>query len=124
MPRGPAPGWRARKQPVCDPHVLASVEQANGKYDPATGFYAWIVMRLDPEDDAREWHNALRRAAVYLYSKGIADIGIHVEQGSDAKGRYLKYVAINKTHTHKYMIERYGTDRSKWPYDVHRRGGN
>lgn len=124
MPRAPAPMWRARKQPVADNHVLASITQAggHGNCDPATGFYAWVILRMDPGDDIDEWHRALRRAAVYLHSNGIADVGIHIEKGKDVRGKYLKYVAINKTHTYKYMLEHYGHDKHKWPYQPHYRG--
>jgi hypothetical protein len=123
MPRGPAPAWRARKQPVADAYILASIEQAGGKYHAETGFYKTLRLRLDDNDDAREWHRAFRRSAVYLHRNGIADIGIHVEIKRDRKGQYLEYVAINKAHTYRFIIQRYGPDRSKWPYDVHRRGG-
>lgn len=126
MPRGPGAPWRARKQPVADSYILASIEEAGGagSHDPKTGFYAWIILRMDPGDDIDEWHRALRRAAVYLHSHGIADIGVHVEKKRDGRGRYLRYVAINKAHTYAYMVSHYGPDRSKWPYDVHARGGN
>lgn len=127
MPRGAAPQWRARKQPVADAHVLASVQQAGGQYDPATGFYTWITVRFGPNEDPQEWHQALRRAARYLHANGIANIGIHIEpkRGTkrDAKGRYIRYVAVNKAHTYQYMLTKYGSDRSKWPYDPRRRGG-
>lgn len=124
MPRGPGAPWRARKQPVADSYILASIEQAHGRYDPDSGFYAWVVLRMDPGDDIAEWHRALRRAAVYLHKHGIADVGVHVEKKRDARGRYLRYVAINKNHTYRYMLDHYGADRTKWPYDVHARGGN
>lgn len=123
MPRGPGSPIRPRKQPVADSYVLASIEQAGGKYD-SNGFYAWIVMRMDAGDDIDEWHKALRRAAVYLHAHGIADVGVHVEKKRDAKGRYLRYVAINKAHTYRYMFDHYGRDRTRWPYNVHARGGN
>lgn len=124
MPRGPAPGWRARKQPVADAHVLASVQQAGGQFDPKTGFYGRIIMRFGPGDDPKVWHQALRRSARYLHRNGVADVGIHIEPlKRDAKGPYLAYVAVNKTHTYQYMLTKYGNDRSKWPYDPRRRGG-
>jgi hypothetical protein len=121
MPRGPAPPWRARKPPILDDHVLASIDGANGKYDEDTGFYKTLRMRADPGEDIAELHRALRRSAVYLHSNEIADIGIHVAKKRDRKGPYLEYVAVNKAHTYKYMIAKYGEDRSLWPYDVHRR---
>jgi hypothetical protein len=122
MPRGPGSPIRPRKEPIADSYVMASVDQADGKCDPKTGFYAWCILRMDPGDDIAEWHRALRRAAVYLHSHQVADVGIHVEKGTDARGKYLRYVAINKAHTYQYMLSHYGTDRTKWPYNVHARG--
>ena len=106
---------------MLDAFVMASVNGAGGKYDEETGFYKTLKLRPDDGEDIQELHKALRRSAVYLHSHGIVAIGIHVAKGCDRKGPYLEYVAVNKAHTYKYMIAKYGEDRSLWPYDVHRR---
>ena len=46
MPRGPAPGWRQRKEPVTDDYILAAVTKSGGlgKHD-ANGHYATLVIK-------------------------------------------------------------------------------
>ena len=49
VPRGPAPGWRARKQPVLDSHILAAVNAAGGVGKHNAGHYGELVIDgLDP----------------------------------------------------------------------------
>lgn len=127
MPRGPAPAWRARKQPVVDEWLMASVNQAGGlgKHDATTGHYRELVIRgLATREEAAEWKRALHRCAVYLHKNKIADIGVRTAIERDGKQYRIRFSAINKAHTYLFMIERYGEDRSKWPYDPRRRGGN
>jgi hypothetical protein len=128
MPRGPAPGWRARKPPVVDDYVLASVNEAGGpgQHHPETGHYAELVIRgLADRDEADEWRRALYRCAHYLCRTGIADVSMSADKPKrTAKGTYnITFRAIDKTRARAHVMAKYGPDRNKWPYDPRRRGG-
>jgi hypothetical protein len=119
MPRGPAPQWRARKQPVADDWLLASVSQAggHGQHDGETGFYADLVMRdLADRPEAEEWKRALHRSAVYLHKWGLADIGVSAKIERSGGGYIIRYRAVNKQHAQSYVVRTYGPDPARWPY--------
>lgn len=125
MPRGPAPAWRARKQPVLDDWIMASVNQAGGlgKHHPETGHYGELVIRdLADREEAGEWKAALYRCALYMCRNGIADVGMHAEIERDGDGWLIRYKAVDKTHARAHVMAKYGKDRTKWPYDPRRRG--
>ncbi len=126
MPRGPAPPWRARKEPVLDAHILASVEQAGGigHHDPETGHYAELVIRdLATREEAAEWSRALHRSAYFMSRHGVADVSVKAKISKDGKGYKIVFRAVDKTCARAYVLATYGEDRSKWPYDPRRRGG-
>lgn len=124
MPRGPAPAWRARKQPVVDDYVLASVTQAGGKHHPVTGHYARLVIKgLTTREEAEEWRRALYRCAHYLTRAGVADVGMSaVIKRDGGRGYLIEYHAVDKTLARQHVMTKYGPDRSKWPYDPRRKG--
>jgi len=124
MPRGPAPAWRARKEPVLDDWILASVEQAGGigSHHPETGHYRQLVIRgLADKDEADEWRRALFRCAHYLNRTGQAPVSMSARIGKDKDGYKITFTAVDKTLARKHVLDRYGPDRSKWPYDPRRR---
>lgn len=119
MPRGPAPQWRARKEPIADDWLLASVNEAggHGQHHPETGFYAQLVMRgLADRAEAETWKQALHRSAVYLRRWKIADIGVSAKIERSGSGYIIRYHAVNKAHAQNYVVTKYGPDPSKWPY--------
>lgn len=124
MPRGPAPGWRARKEPVVDHWVLASIDRAKGRHDK-TGHYADVVIaKIATRDEAREWVRALHRSGRYLTKYTRHQVGIHTDRPvRDGNGWKLTFRAVDKAYARKSVIDRYGPDRTKWPYDPRRRGG-
>jgi hypothetical protein len=135
MPRGPAPGWRARK-PVTvngtatataaevDAWVIASVSQAGGRHHPETGHYATLVIRgLASKEEAAAWKQALFRCAHYLNRNGIAAVSMSVDKVQrDGAGFKFAFRAVDKTLARAHVMKKYGPDRSKWPYDPRRRG--
>lgn len=123
MPRGPAPGWRRRKDPVLDPHVLASVEQAGGIGRHTNGHYATLWIRgLESREEADEWKRALHRSARYLDRTGAAAVGVTTKIHRVGGGKYeIEFKAIDKVYAKQYMLDKYGPDRSKWPYDPRRK---
>lgn len=124
MPRGPAPAWRRRKEPVLDTHVLASVQQSGGigRHNDA-GHYATLWIRgLASREEADEWKRALHRSARYLDRTRAAPVGVSTRIHRVGNGQYeIEFKAIDKTHARKYMLDTYGPDRSKWPYDPRRK---
>lgn len=135
MPRGPAPTWRARK-PVTvsgvhhataaevDAYVIASVEQAAGRHHPQTGHYATLWIRgLATKEECAAWKQALFRCAHYLARNGIADVSMSTDRPvRDGRGYKFSFRAVDKTLARQHVMEKYGPDRSKWPYDPRRRG--
>jgi len=124
MPRSPVPEWRKRKEPVLDHYVLASIEQAggHGKHDPATGHYATLLINgLADRAEAEEYVRALNRSALHLHRYQIADVGMSAKIERTAEGFVVRFKAIDKTLARQHVLQRYGPDRSKWPYDPRRR---
>jgi len=125
MPRGPAPGWKARKPPITDAYILAAVNQAGGvgKHHPQTGEYATLVLRgFADRDEALEWQRSLYRCALFLHKRRGIPVSVSVKMGRDGKGWKLTYRVGDKTHARKYHLETHGTDRRRWAYDPTRRG--
>jgi hypothetical protein len=127
MPRGPAPSWRARKEPVLDAYILASVEKAGGlgKHHPETGHYATLVIKgLASRDEADEYSRALYRCAHYLNRTGQLPVGMSAKIKRAGNRYEIEFRAVDKTLARAHVMAKYGPDRSKWPYDPRRRGGN
>jgi len=126
MPRGPAPQWTLRKPPISDDFILASIDQAGGigNYDPATGHYAELVIRgLASKEEAAEWKSSLWRCAHYLSRKGIAPVSmVSAKIEPDGSAYRIRFRAGDKIYARKRVIDKYGPDRSKWPYDPRRKG--
>lgn len=124
MPRGPAPEWTRRKPPVLDGYVLASVDQAGGpgQHHPETGHYATMYIRgLADQDEAKAYVQALYRSAHYLHRRKIAAVSMNAKAKRDGSSWAVEFRAVDKTLARKHVLDRYGPDRSKWPYDPRRR---
>lgn len=117
MPRGPAPSWRSRKPPILDSYIQASVQQAGGRHDEAGRYALLHITGLADRDEAAEHVRALHRSARYL---GYSVTAKPVRAGN---GYRVEFSVIDKTHARKYVLAKYGSDRSKWPYDPRRRNG-
>jgi hypothetical protein len=127
MPRGPAPAWRARKEPVVDDWIMASVERAGGigKHHPTTGHYAELVITdLADKAEADEYKRALFRCAHYLNRTGQAPLSMSAKVERDGAKYKITFRAVDKTLARAHVLAKYGNDRSKWPYDPRRRGGS
>ena len=127
MPRGPAPQWRARKEPVVDEWIMASVHHAGGlgRHHPETGHYGSLVIGdLATKEEADEYRKALYRCAHYLSRTGTAPLSMSADRAvRGIDGKYsITFRAVDKTLARAHVLARYGTDRSKWPYDPRRRG--
>ena len=127
MPRGPGPTWRARKPPVLDDWLMASVQRGGGLggHHPETGHYGELVIACADATEARAYAQALYRAARYLSKWRIADIGVSVDRPRKRQrdGKWIvTFRAVDKTLARNHVMQKYGSDRSKWPYDPRRRG--
>ena len=126
MPRGPAPTWRARKEPVTDDYLLAAVSQAGGpgNHHPKTGLYSTLIIRgLKDRDEADEYSRSLFRCALWLTRNRNADISVTTKIKKSGDGYLIEFGVYNKTHARAHIMAKHGTDRNKWPYDPRRRGG-
>lgn len=126
MPRGPAPAWRARKEPISDHYLLASVTQAGGlgKHDERGAYRELVIKGLATREEAAEWKRSLHRCAVFLHRNRIADISVSTKVERSGKGYQLRFIVWSKTHSRAYVLAQYGSDPDKWPYNPRRRGGN
>lgn len=121
MPRGPVPEWRRRKEPVLDDFIMASINQAGGlgRHHPETGHYATLhITGISTQEEAAEYVKALYRCAHHLNRHGIAPVSMSakVRRAVDG-GFFVEFRAIDKTLARAYVLQRYGSDRSRWPYD-------
>lgn len=127
MPRGPAPEWRRRREPITDDWIMASVTQAGGlgKHHPETGWYATLVINdLADKEEADEYRKSLYRCAHHMSRNNVAPLSMSADRAvRNANGTYsITFRAVDKTLARAHVLARYGNDRSKWPYDPRRRG--
>lgn len=115
MPRGPERQWRRQREPLLDPHIAASIA---GGQDPTTLHYAELTedeingQAIRDAEVARELKAALYRAA----RRANVSLVARVEKRAD--GSYqVRFKAVDKAAGRAYMIQRYGPDRTKWPYN-------
>lgn len=105
---------------------MASVQRAGGpgRHHPETGHYAELVIVCADITEAREYSRALYRAGRYLSKWRIADIGVSADRPKKRPdGKYgVTFRAVDKTLARYHVMQKYGRDRSQWPYDPHRRG--
>jgi hypothetical protein len=106
-----------------DDYIWASINATNGVHDPETGFYGTLVYAgCESRDRASQIEKALRRCAFYMFHHKQADIGMHASIKNKHDGTYdVEFVAVKKAYTYKYLIDRYGSDKSRWPYDPTKR---
>ena len=125
MPRGQAPEWRRRKEPIVDEYILASISKAGGlgRHHPETGHYATLIIRgLKDREEAGEWSRALYRCAHYLNRTGQAAVSMSAKIRRANGGYEIEFRAVDKTLAKAHVLAKYGADRSKWPYDPRRKG--
>ncbi len=126
MPRGPAPAYRARKEPVTDDYLMAVITQAGGAghHDATTGLYGTLVLRgIKDRDEAKEWDRSLYRCALWLTRNRNADISVSTKIERDGSAYLVRFSVFNKTHARAHILNKHGSDRAQWPYDPRRRGG-
>ena len=117
MPRGPAPQWTRRLEPILDSHVQASIDAVNNIFDPETGHYGTLIYKgCADRERAKEIVRALHRSAKHLKVSMSASIK---KRGDEFD---VHFSAINKAHARAYVVAKYGTDRSKWPYNPRQKG--
>lgn len=115
MPRGPAPAWRGRKEPLLDSYILASVSAS--PVNPDNGHYGELVYAgCETRERAEEIKRALFRAA----KRQGYSVTAKVEKR--LRTFRVRFTAIDKAAARRHVIEKYGTDRSLWPYNPRMRG--
>jgi hypothetical protein len=96
---------------VLDEHILASVNAVD-THDPETGSYQTLhYTGCVSEERAKEVRQALYRAAK---RNGVSLMSTVLR--ADDGTWYVEFCAVNKAHGQKYVLEKYGRDRQKWPY--------
>ena len=69
------------------------------------------------QDRAKEIVRALHRSAHHLKVSVTAKVEKHGKEFD------IRYHAIDKAVAQRYVVSKYGTDRSAWPYNPRKRGG-
>jgi hypothetical protein len=126
MPRGPAPPWRVRKEPVTDNYLMAAVNQAGGlgKHDPTTGLYSTLIIRgFETREEAKEFGRSLYRCGLWLCRNRDAAISVHAPVKRAGNGYLIELSVYHKVHARAYHLKTNGTDKRRWAYDPTRRGG-
>jgi hypothetical protein len=97
------------------PYVQASVNHA--PMNPETGHYAELII-TGIETRERAW----------TCSQGLFNAAKHQKVSMTARIEHtgkefrVRFHAINKSVGRAYIVNKYGTDRSAWPYDPRRKG--
>jgi hypothetical protein len=101
------------------------VQQAGGRHHPETGHYAPLTISGCKDiHEAREYVRALHRSGRYLTRWKVADIGVAAKVVKGQGTKYdIQFTAIDKSLARKHVLEKYGPDKAKWPYDPTKRGG-
>lgn len=118
MGKGPPPNW-SRRDCRFDHLVLAAVAKGYGVVLKYTGIESW-----ERADDVRRGVYRCAKHRGITAEAGPAgravsgdDMGIH-KTGRTFEVRFRVH---SKRSARKSHLERYGSDRSKWPYDPRRR---
>lgn len=120
MPRGPAPAWRARKEPVTDDYLLTVINRAGGpgKHHPQTGLYGTLVIKgFASREEAKEYDRSLFRCALWLTRNRGADISVSTKITGRGESYSLEFSVHNKTHARLHIMTKHGPDRTLWPYN-------
>lgn len=115
MPRSESRPWKKRKEPVLDHLVHQSVAQSSGKTDEKGRYGEVHYVGCETRERAQEIRQAAFRAKRYTgYS-----VSATAKQDADGTWRVV-IMAVDPAYAKKYVIEKYGTDRTKWPYSGRR----
>lgn len=109
MARGPAPAWNQTAEHTNQmlPFVSKLLE---------AGYELEAELTADSRDQALLWKRGLFNAAKRL------KVSVHVNlEPAGHKWRVL-FTLHEKRNARAYMVEKYGTDRSAYPYDPRRKG--
>ena len=79
------------------------------------GHYAELVYTgCETRERAEEIKRSLYRCAKHL------GVSMHAEVEQTAGGWQVRFKAIDKAAARAYILARYGTDRTRWPYNPRR----
>lgn len=97
---------------MLDHYLKASIDQADGKHHPETGHYAELIYAgCDTRERAKEIRQALYRSGYHLKVSVMAT----VEPAKDGTFQ-VRFRAVNKDHARKFVLDHYGNDSGRWPY--------
>jgi hypothetical protein len=97
------------------PYMAASVN--HGAMDETTGRYTELVVTGVKD---RERAETIRRGLFNAACHHKVSVTVKIE--STGREYRVRFTAINKAHAKRYILNKYGPDRSAWPYDPRRKG--
>jgi hypothetical protein len=96
-----------------DSHIAAAMAQCNGKPAPDTGLMGKLVyVGCDSRERAVEVKRMLYRSASHHKVSLATDI-VPADDGTFQ----VHFSVFHKSYGRKYVLDKYGSDRSKFPYD-------
>lgn len=110
MPRSAAPPWKRRLEPILDHLIHESVSQASGTADDKGRYRELHYTGCDTRERAHEIKKALYRSRRYT------GLSVHAHIERDGKKWKVVFFAVDPVAAKRYMLDHYGSDRSKWPY--------
>lgn len=111
MPRGPAPGWKAPAPHTVEaqPYIAAAQK---------IGFETELHWNgLASRERAAECKRGLFNAA------RLAGVSVSTETETESGGTFrIKFKIHDKKVARAYIVQKHGSDRSRWPYNARARG--
>jgi hypothetical protein len=122
LPRASAPRWRYRASADFDQYVFASINRAEGKYDPENGAYARLVINgIESRIDADNVRRGLFNSAYWHHKKGILPVSMSATVYKNLDETYrVEYCCHNKDHGRAYVNKTYGPNPEDRPYSPFR----
>ncbi len=119
MPKGPPPSWRSRDCSF-DHLVVAAVSEAPGQLLKYTG--------IEDLERAHAIRRGIYRCAKHRGLSAAAGPSGRIVEGPEDPGVHKRgqtyevwYLITDKRTGRRQHLERYGNDRSRWPYDPRRK---
>jgi hypothetical protein len=108
VPKAKSPEWRRRKDPVLDHLIVESIQH---------GYAERIYTGIETRERALEIKRALFRAGGHVpdgQGSKKTSVSAKIEQAGNEY--QVRYQTFPKTGGRGYILEKHGSDRTKWPY--------
>ena len=112
MPRGSAPEWKRRKEPILDHYIQALLDRANNQTDEHGCYGTLVYAGCQDFSSADEIRKALYRSACHMK----VSLSYKIKKADDGTWN-VEFSCYPKAVGKAHVVNHYGEDRSKWAYD-------